>query len=158
MRARLAIGAAVIALTFLSYFQFPGHTYLGSDTQIYVPMLEHIWDPSSLARDLVAPGGEGKRIVVADHALLGMTQDRGQLQLPGQRAMLVGELLNRPRETLIPLRPILCLQKCIGRLAGRDFGQPQQLDQTVLIREKAAFHTPFGLGRKRQNRTDAQLA
>ena len=55
MRARLAIGAAVIALTFLSYFQFPGHTYLGSDTQIYVPMLEHIWDPSSLARDLVAP-------------------------------------------------------------------------------------------------------
>ncbi len=55
MRARLAVGAAVIALTFLSYFQFPGHTYLGSDTQIYVPMLEHIWDASTLAHDLVAP-------------------------------------------------------------------------------------------------------
>jgi hypothetical protein len=55
MRDRLAIGAAIIALTFLSYFQFPGHTYLGSDTQIYVPMLEHIWDPSALTRDLVAP-------------------------------------------------------------------------------------------------------
>ena len=54
MRDRLAIGAAIIALTFLSYFQFPGHTYLGSDTQIYVPMLEHIWDPSALTRDLVA--------------------------------------------------------------------------------------------------------
>ena len=48
MRDRLAIAAAIIALTFLSYFQFPGHTYLGSDTQIYVPMLEHIWEPSAL--------------------------------------------------------------------------------------------------------------
>jgi hypothetical protein len=55
MRDRLAIAAAIVALTFLSYFQFPGHTYLGSDTQIYVPMLEHIWDPSALTRDLVAP-------------------------------------------------------------------------------------------------------
>jgi hypothetical protein len=55
MRDRLAIGAAIIALTLLSYFQFPGHTYLGSDTQIYVPMLEHIWDPAALTRDLVAP-------------------------------------------------------------------------------------------------------
>ncbi len=54
MRDRLAIGAAILALTFLSYFEFPGHTYLGSDTQIYVPMMEHIWDPSSLARDLAA--------------------------------------------------------------------------------------------------------
>src|ERR1035438_907616 len=54
MRDRLAIGAAIIALTLLSYFQFPGHTYLGSDTQIYVPMLEHIWDPATLTRDLVA--------------------------------------------------------------------------------------------------------
>jgi len=55
MRDRLVIGAAILALTFLSYFQFPGHTYLASDTQIYVPMLDHIWDPSALARDLVAP-------------------------------------------------------------------------------------------------------
>jgi hypothetical protein len=55
MQGRLAIGAAIIALTFLSYLQFPGHTYLGSDTQIYIPMLEHIWDPSALTRDLVAP-------------------------------------------------------------------------------------------------------
>jgi len=54
MRERLAICAAVIALTFLNYFVFPGHTYLGSDTQIYVPMLEHIWDPSALTHDLVA--------------------------------------------------------------------------------------------------------
>jgi hypothetical protein len=55
MRDRFAIGAAILALTLLSYFQFPGHTYLGSDTQIYVPMMEHIWDPSALTHDLVAP-------------------------------------------------------------------------------------------------------
>src|SRR5215831_3424969 len=54
MRDRLAIGAGILALTLLSYFQFPGHTYLGSDTQIYVPMLEHIWDPTALTNDLVA--------------------------------------------------------------------------------------------------------
>lgn len=54
MRDRLAIAAGIIALTLLSFFEFPGHTYLAQDTQIYVPMLEHIWDPSSLVRDLVA--------------------------------------------------------------------------------------------------------
>ena len=54
MRERLAVGAAIIALTLLSFFQFPGHTYLSSDTEIYIPMLEHIWDSSALANDLVA--------------------------------------------------------------------------------------------------------
>jgi len=54
MRDRLAIAAGILALTLLSYFQFPGHTYLASDTEIYVPMLEHIWDPSSLVNDPVA--------------------------------------------------------------------------------------------------------
>ena len=53
MRDRVAVSGAIIALTFLS-FLFPGHTFLRSDTQIYVPMLEHIWDPSALANDLVA--------------------------------------------------------------------------------------------------------
>src|SRR5579859_5808819 len=42
---------AVCALTLLNYFQFPGHTYLQADTQIYVPILEHIWDPSALPAD-----------------------------------------------------------------------------------------------------------
>lgn len=55
MRERLEVGAAILALTLLSYFQFPGHTYLAQDTQIYVPMLEHIWDSSALTHDIVAP-------------------------------------------------------------------------------------------------------
>ncbi|MBM3744216.1 MAG: hypothetical protein FJW34_00290 [Acidobacteria bacterium] len=51
---RLLVAAAVIALTLLGYLQFPGHTYLQSDTQIYVPILERLWDPGLLGRDLVA--------------------------------------------------------------------------------------------------------
>ena len=54
MQNRLAVAAAIAVLTLLTYFQFPGHTYLGSDTQIYVPMLERIWDPTVLSPDLVA--------------------------------------------------------------------------------------------------------
>jgi uncharacterized membrane protein len=47
------VAAAIIGLTLLSYFQFPGHTYLQQDTQIYVPILEHLWDFSVLSRDLL---------------------------------------------------------------------------------------------------------
>jgi Domain of unknown function (DUF6798) len=53
MTHRLLIAAAVGALTLLNYFQFPGHTYLQADTQIYIPILEHLWDPGVLAQDLL---------------------------------------------------------------------------------------------------------
>src|SRR5437879_8560054 len=53
MRRRLAIGAAILAITLLNYFQFPGDSWLQSDTQIYLPILEHIWDPDVLAKDLI---------------------------------------------------------------------------------------------------------
>ena len=52
--ARLAVAAAIAALALLTFFQFPGHTYLASDTQIYLPMLEHIWDPTALPDDIAA--------------------------------------------------------------------------------------------------------
>ena len=42
---------ALVALALLSYFQYPGHIYLQSDTQIYVPMFERFRDPSLLGRD-----------------------------------------------------------------------------------------------------------
>ena len=51
---RLLIGLAILAIAFLNFFQFPGHTWLQSDTQIYMPILEHIWDPSVLQKDLIA--------------------------------------------------------------------------------------------------------
>src|SRR5436305_15288734 len=47
----IAAAAAVIAL--LTFFQFPGHTWLQQDTQIYVPILEHLRDPAVLRNDLV---------------------------------------------------------------------------------------------------------
>ena len=54
---RLATGVAVAATTWglalLTFFQFPGHTWLQQDTQIYAPILEHLRDPSALDRDLV---------------------------------------------------------------------------------------------------------
>ena len=51
-RAVVLLGIAVLAL--LGFFQFPGHTWLQQDTQIYVPMFEHIWDPTILPNDIVA--------------------------------------------------------------------------------------------------------
>ena len=46
--------AAVLLITFLGYFLFPGHTFLQSDTQIYIPMLERLHNPSLFTRDIVA--------------------------------------------------------------------------------------------------------
>lgn len=51
---KLYLGLAIAALTALSFFCFPGHTYLQSDTQIYLPILERFWDPSVLDKDIVA--------------------------------------------------------------------------------------------------------
>src|SRR2546422_1251467 len=44
----------LILLTLLSYFQFPGHIYLESDTQVYIPIFERLRDPSLLGRDPMA--------------------------------------------------------------------------------------------------------
>lgn len=46
--------AAVLLLTGISFFWFPGHSILVSDTQIYIPILGHMADPSVLARDPMA--------------------------------------------------------------------------------------------------------
>jgi hypothetical protein len=51
---RVWVTGAICALTLLGYFGYPGHTYLQSDTQIYVPILEHLRDPAMLARDPLA--------------------------------------------------------------------------------------------------------
>ncbi len=51
---RLAITAAVLLITALGYVVYPGHTWLQQDSQIYVPILEHLWDPGVLAHDPVA--------------------------------------------------------------------------------------------------------
>lgn len=47
------LAGSFAALSLLSFFVYPGHTYLIQDTQIYVPILEHLWDPSALTRDIL---------------------------------------------------------------------------------------------------------
>jgi hypothetical protein len=54
MTEKWLLGASVLALALISFFYFPGHTILQSDTQIYLPILEHLWDPSVLTRDIMA--------------------------------------------------------------------------------------------------------
>ena len=51
---KLWIGAAILGMTLLNFFQFPGHTWLQQDSQIYTPILEHLRDPAVLQRDIVA--------------------------------------------------------------------------------------------------------
>ena len=53
MNGKYGTALALAVLTLLTYFVFPGHTYLTQDTQIYVPILEHLWDPSALTRDIL---------------------------------------------------------------------------------------------------------
>ena len=50
---RVWMGAAILTISLLNFFQFPGHTWLQSDTQIYAPILEHMWDPTALGKDLI---------------------------------------------------------------------------------------------------------
>jgi len=45
--------AVCLALALLTFFQFPGHTWLQQDTQIYVPILEHERQPAVLRNDLL---------------------------------------------------------------------------------------------------------
>jgi hypothetical protein len=50
----LVAASGLVMLTVMSYLVFPGHTYLIQDSQIYVPILEHLWDPSVLIEDVIA--------------------------------------------------------------------------------------------------------
>jgi hypothetical protein len=52
-RPHLATAVALGAFTLLTYLQFPGHTWLQQDSQIYVAILEHLDNPATLSRDLV---------------------------------------------------------------------------------------------------------
>jgi hypothetical protein len=53
MRALVAF-AGLLAVTWLEFQYYPGHSYLQGETQFYVPMLERLDTPGFLSRDLVA--------------------------------------------------------------------------------------------------------
>lgn len=50
----LLVALALVFFTWVGFRWFPGHTYLQSDTQIYLPMMERLDHPGFLARDFVA--------------------------------------------------------------------------------------------------------
>jgi hypothetical protein len=54
MRRALAVLLGIVAITWLQFAVFPGHSWLQSDTQTYVPILERLANPGFLSRDLVA--------------------------------------------------------------------------------------------------------
>lgn len=54
MLRALLVCFGIALFTWLGFRWFPGHTYLQSDTQIYLPMLERLESPGFLSRDPVA--------------------------------------------------------------------------------------------------------
>lgn len=66
---RLAAALALLALALVTFFVYPGHTWLEQDTQIYVPILERLHDPGVLARDLIAQHPH-VRFTIYDETLL----------------------------------------------------------------------------------------
>lgn len=49
----LGVAAAIAGITLVTFFHFPGHTWIQQDTQIYAPILEHFWNPEALRQDLL---------------------------------------------------------------------------------------------------------
>lgn len=120
MKPRLAVACAVAVLTLIGFFVFPGHTYLLSDTQIYVPMMEHIWNPASFPGDLVA-GKPHLSFTIYDEVTLGL---RHLLGIPFQTGLTAQQLLFRAMQILgiyllaaaFPLPPLLAL--IVAAVAG----------------------------------------
>jgi len=54
MRRAILLGLGIVAFTWLEFEFVPGHSYLQSGTQIYLPSLERLDTPGYLSRDLVA--------------------------------------------------------------------------------------------------------
>jgi len=64
------VALAVTGLALLTFFQFPGHTWLQQDTQIYVPILEHQRDASVLRNDILVQRSHVAYTVYDEVALL----------------------------------------------------------------------------------------
>ena len=88
---RLPLSSSLSAIALLGFFGFPGHTYLHSDTQIYAPMMEHIWDPSSYPGDLVATKPH-LSYTIYDEVALGIRRWFG---VPFEASLIAQQLLFR---------------------------------------------------------------
>jgi len=85
------VGLAVAAVTVLGMFVFPGHTWLQSDTQIYVPMFERLWDSSLYARELITSRPHLAWTIYDETALLARTVTR----LDFEHILLIEQVLFR---------------------------------------------------------------
>jgi hypothetical protein len=90
-RPQWAVLAAIAALTLLGFFIFPGHTFLYSDTQIYLPMLERFWDASLFVNDPVATKPHVTYTIYDETALALRSVLGGDFQ----RALTIQQLLFR---------------------------------------------------------------
>ena len=110
---RLAVAAAICGLALLTFFQFPGHTWLQQDTQIYAPILEHLRDPNALDRDLVVQYPHVS-YTLYDEFTIGLQSLTGDL---GTRAGRRTDRLPRPGN--------------LGSLSHRDRGRPRPLGRAA---------------------------
>jgi hypothetical protein len=85
----VAVAAGILALTALTWFEFPGHTWLQQDTQIYVPILEHLRDPAVLRRDMLVERPHVS-FTMYDEAARGLARVTGL----GFREVLEGEQIS----------------------------------------------------------------
>jgi hypothetical protein len=87
--ALLCLG--IIVFTWLGFQVFPGHTYLQSDTQIYLPILERMDEPGYLSRDLVATHPHVSYTIYDEVAL----SLRRALQLDFEKVLVAQQILFR---------------------------------------------------------------
>jgi hypothetical protein len=83
---RAVAGAVILALAIVSFIHFPGHTWLQSDTQIYAPILEHLWDPTVLTKEMLVDRPHVS-FTIYDELAIGLRRLTGL----GFREVLLGE-------------------------------------------------------------------
>lgn len=69
--ASLGLATFFALLTALGLVSFPGHTFLLSDTQIYLPLFAHLKDPSLLRNELILQGAH-LSYTIYDEVTLGL--------------------------------------------------------------------------------------
>lgn len=69
VRGRWGARVALLVLAIAGFFSFPGHTYLQQDTQIWLPIIEQLWDPAVLTNDILTRGAH-LRFTLFDEAAM----------------------------------------------------------------------------------------
>lgn len=69
--------SSIALLTGLGYFVFPGHSYLEVDTQMYVPMMERIYNPVLFSDDILIRNQNALALTAYDEIALGLRSYAG---------------------------------------------------------------------------------